>query len=64
MEALSRITEKKITDFLWRNIVCRYGIPYTLIVDNGRQFDNHNIREFCQKLGIEYLAITIKKKWV
>ncbi|XP_052287208.1 uncharacterized protein LOC127898758 [Citrus sinensis] len=37
VEALSRITEKKTTDFVWRNLVCRYGIPYALITDNGRQ---------------------------
>ena len=44
---LSRITEKKTTDFVWRNLVCRYGIPYALITDNGRQFDNHNFMDFC-----------------
>ena len=36
VEALSRITEKKTTDFIWRNMVCQYGIPYALIADNGR----------------------------
>lgn len=53
MEALNKITEKKTTDFVFRNLVCRYGILYALMVDNGRQFDNHNFREFCQNLGIE-----------
>ncbi|KAH9684964.1 Ribonuclease H [Citrus sinensis] len=53
VEALSRITEKKTTDFVWRNLVCRYGIPYALVTDNGRQFDNHSFRDFCQNLGIE-----------
>ena len=36
VEALSRITDKKTTDFVWRNLVCRYGIPYALVTDNGR----------------------------
>ncbi|KAH9727588.1 Ribonuclease H [Citrus sinensis] len=53
VEAFSRITEKKTTDFVWRNLVCRYGIPYALVTDNGRQFDNHSFRDFCQNLGIE-----------
>ncbi|KAH9729832.1 Ribonuclease H [Citrus sinensis] len=53
VEALSRITEKKTTDFVWRNMVCRYGIPYALVTDNGRQFDNHSFRDFCQNLGIK-----------
>ena len=47
VEALSRIIEKKTTDFVWRNLVCRYGIPYALVTDNGRQFDNHRFRDFC-----------------
>ena len=53
VEALSKITEKKTTDFVWRNLVCRYGIPYALVTDNGRQFDNHSFRDFCRNLGIE-----------
>lgn len=32
-EALNNITEKNTTDFIWRNIVCRYEIPHTLITD-------------------------------
>lgn len=33
--------------------MCGYGIPHTLIVDNGKQFDNRNFREFCENLNIE-----------
>lgn len=33
--------------------MCRYGIPCTLITDNGKQFHNHNFREFCKNLKIE-----------
>ena len=39
-EPLATITAKKIKDFVYRAIVCRYGIPYQLISDNGKQFDN------------------------
>lgn len=53
VEALSRITEKKTTDFVWRNLVYHYGIPYALVADNGRQFNNNNFKEFYQNLGIE-----------
>ncbi|XP_075655005.1 uncharacterized protein LOC142625195 [Castanea sativa] len=40
VEALATITEKNIRSFIWRNIICRYGIPRVLISDNGKQFDN------------------------
>ena len=53
VEALSQITEKKTTSFVWKNIICRYGISHDIITDNERQFDNHNFREFCQNLGVE-----------
>ena len=39
-KALANITEKNIQNFVWRCIVCRFGIPRVLISDNGKQFDN------------------------
>ena len=30
-EALSTIMEAKIQNFIWKNIVCRFGIPRTII---------------------------------
>ena len=55
MEAkpLATITEKSIRTFVWRNIICRYGIPRVLISDNGKQFDNSAFRNFCSELGIK-----------
>ena len=52
-EPLATITEKKVTDFVWRSIICRFGVPHTIITDNGKQFDNANFREFCSNLGIK-----------
>ena len=34
------ITEAKITNFVWKNIICRFGIPNVIILNNGKQFDN------------------------
>ena len=52
-EALSTITEAKIQSFVWRNIVCRFGIPRTIISDNDHQFDNQEFKTFCSRLGIK-----------
>ena len=46
-EALATITEKNIRSFVWRSIVCRFGIPRVLVSDNGKQFDNGPFRDFC-----------------
>ena len=51
-EALATITEAKIQSFVWKNIICRFGIPMTIISNNERQFDNQGFKDFCSNLGI------------
>ena len=51
-EALATITGKNVRSFVWKNIVYRYGIPWVLVLDNGKQFDNDAFRDFCSQLGI------------
>ena len=53
-EPLATITEHKIRNFVWRAIICRFGIPRALVSDNEKQFDNTKFRDFCAKLGIKY----------
>jgi hypothetical protein len=36
---LANIKATTIQKFFWTNIVCRFGVPRELIVDNGKQFD-------------------------
>ena len=45
-EALATITEKNIWNFVWRNIICRYGMPRVLVSNNRKQFDNSALRDF------------------
>ena len=52
-EPLATITEQKIRNFVWRAIICRFGIPRALVSDNGKQFDNAKFRDFCAELGIK-----------
>ncbi|KAI5343733.1 hypothetical protein L3X38_011609 [Prunus dulcis] len=51
-EPLATITSAKIEDFVWTHICCRFGIPYAIITDNGRQFDSELFRQFCTRLKI------------
>lgn len=53
VEALATITERNIRSFVWKNIICRYGIHRVLVSDNGKQFDNSAFRNFCSELGIK-----------
>ena len=52
-EALETITEAKVQDFVWKNIICRFGIPRMVISDIGRQFNYQAFRSFCSGLGIK-----------
>ena len=52
-EPLATITEQKIRNFVWRAIICRFGIPRALVSDNRKQFDNAKFRDFCAELGIK-----------
>ncbi|KAK3014874.1 hypothetical protein RJ639_008263 [Escallonia herrerae] len=52
-ESLATITSAKCEDFFWKNIICRFGVPRALVVDNGKQFDNSNFRTFCSNLSID-----------
>lgn len=35
-EVATKITEANVRNFVWKAIVCRFGIPEVLISDNGR----------------------------
>ena len=51
-EALANIRDVDVKKFVWKNIVIRFGVPDTLISDNGLQFDSKAFRNFCRGLGI------------
>ncbi|RVW60442.1 Gypsy retrotransposon integrase-like protein 1 [Vitis vinifera] len=51
-EAYASIQDKDVTKFVWKNIICRFRIPQTIIADNGPQFDSIAFRNFCSELNI------------
>ena len=51
-EALANIRDVDVKKFIWKNIVTRFGVPNTLISNNGLQFDSRAFRDFCRDLGI------------
>ncbi|KAL5563203.1 hypothetical protein UlMin_032950 [Ulmus minor] len=51
-EALAKITEQNVTNFIWKHIIYRFGIPRELVSDHGTQFENERLRSTCRNLGI------------
>jgi hypothetical protein len=50
-KALAYITTSTIQKLFWRNIICRFGVPRELTVNNGKQFDSYSFKEYCRTLG-------------
>ena len=51
-EPLANIRDVDIKKFVWKNIVTRFEIPYSLISDNGLQFHSKYFRRYYCELGI------------
>ena len=57
-EAFSTIKDRDVTRFIWKNIVCRLGIPRSIVSDNGPQFDSRVYWDVFQELKIKNLYTT------
>ncbi|KAL0447819.1 UNVERIFIED_CONTAM: hypothetical protein Slati_1909800 [Sesamum latifolium] len=58
-EPLARITKGEVMKFIWKNIICHFGIPREIISDNGRQFQGRKMQEWCQGLRIKQRFTTV-----
>jgi hypothetical protein len=48
---LATITSTTVQKFFWQNIVCRFGVPKAITVDNGTQLDAETFEVFCDRIG-------------
>ena len=37
-KSLVQVTDKEVQNFVWKIIICRHGLPYEIVTDNGSQF--------------------------
>jgi transposase InsO family protein len=56
---LANIKATTIQKFFWQNIVCRFGVPRELTVDNGKQFDCYTFKEYCKTLGTQAKFLSV-----
>ena len=52
-KALAKITSGTLTSFVWQRIICHFGVLSYITVDNGKQFDCTEFRNFYSELGIK-----------
>nr|XP_016451239.1 PREDICTED: uncharacterized protein LOC107775941 [Nicotiana tabacum] len=51
-----KVGEHKVVDFLWENIICKFGIPKELAYDNGPQFIGEKVIKFLEDLKIKMIT--------
>ena len=51
-ESYASIKDAQVENFVWKHILCRHGIPYEIVTDNGSKFISTRFQGFCDKWGI------------
>ncbi|KAJ0447862.1 putative nucleotidyltransferase, Ribonuclease H [Helianthus annuus] len=59
VKPLAKITGKQIIDFVWENIICRYGLPGVIVTDNGKQFAEKPFSLWCKEYRINQIFSSV-----
>ncbi|GJR80283.1 reverse transcriptase domain-containing protein [Tanacetum coccineum] len=51
-KAVAKITVNQVKKFVWDNIVCHFGLPGEIILENDKQFSDNPFKDWCEKLNI------------
>ncbi|RDX83581.1 Tf2-11, partial [Mucuna pruriens] len=52
VEPMATIMDERVKRFIWKKIICRFGLPAEIVSDNGTQFASSATTKFCQDLHI------------
>jgi len=54
-ESVAQITVHKVQHFVWKHIVCCFGVPRHVVLDNETQFASQQVGKLCSELGIKQI---------
>jgi transposase InsO family protein len=58
--ALATITSATIQKFFRQNIICCFGVPKSITIDNSTQFDSKAFRTLCSQVGTNMHFASVK----
>jgi len=58
-EPVAQITTHKVQQFVWKNIICCFGVSKRLVSDNGTQFASQQFGKLCTELGIKQVFASV-----
>jgi transposase InsO family protein len=64
---VATITSATVRKLFWQQIICRFNVPRELTVDNGKQFDCQDFREYRRSIGMKLRFASIyhpQSNWV
>jgi transposase InsO family protein len=56
---VTNVTSTTIQKFFWQNIICHYGVPQQIIVDNAKCFDSGMFMDFCYPVGTKVSFMSV-----
>jgi len=54
------ITAAKVKGFVWKSIISRFGIPHTIVSDNGWQFIDRTLIVYYEELEILHVTNSVE----
>jgi len=59
-EPVAQITAHKVHHFVWKNIVCRFGVPRHLVSNSETQFSSQQLGNLCLELRIKQVFASVE----
>lgn len=59
-EAFAQVKDREVKSFIWKNVICRFGLPKEIVTDNGSQFINSMFKEFYEIWKIKLSFSTLR----
>ena len=51
-EAYTIVNQSDTINFVWKHLICQFGIPRELVADNGTQLQNNKLKAFCDTYSV------------